>query len=74
MLLLSLDEIDRVKRINRIESWSAMEDLTNITRKTWAKTASTRRASWDVMEKLVELGARPNHLLVAMEKEQLAAA
>lgn len=66
MLLLSLDEIDRVKRVNHIESWSAMEDLTHITRKTWAKTASTRRASWDVMEALVQLGARPDRLLVRM--------
>lgn len=66
MLLLSLDEIDRVKRMNRVESWTAMEDLTHITRKTWAKTASTRRASWDVMEALVKIGARPDRLLVSM--------
>jgi hypothetical protein len=43
-----------------------MEDLTHITRKTWAKTASTRRASWDVMEALVKIGARPERLLVSM--------
>lgn len=66
MLLLSLDEIDRVKRMNHIESWSAMEDLTHITRKTWSKTANTRRASWDVMEALVKIGARPDRLLVSI--------
>lgn len=75
MLLLSLDEIDRVKRMNRVDSWTAMEDLTGITRKTWAKTASTRRASWDVMDELVKIGARPERLLVAMPAaEQHAAA
>lgn len=66
MLLLSLDEIDRVKRLNHVTSWTAMEELTDITRKTWAKTASTRRASWDVMEALVKIGARPERLLVSM--------
>lgn len=64
MVLLSLDEVDRVKRINNITSTSGFEDKTGITRKTWGKALNTRKPTMTVIEALVELGARPSKILV----------
>lgn len=74
-LLLSLDEVDRVRRLNGLHSYTALEDKTGITRKTWAKVLRSRELSTPVMEALYSLGARPNRLLVGMEIDtDLAAA
>ena len=74
-LLLSLDEVDRVRRMHGLHSQTALEDKTGITRKTWAKALKTRELSVPVMEALYGLGARPNRLLVGMEIDtDLAAA
>lgn len=73
-LLLSLDEIDRVKRMNGITSTVSFEEKTGITRKTWSKAINTRRPSIPVMEALYELGARPSRLLVGVEVETETAA
>ncbi|AKF27822.1 hypothetical protein YH66_09810 [[Brevibacterium] flavum] len=66
-LLLSLDEVDRVRRINGLQSYTALEDKTGITRKTWSKVLRTRELSTPVMEALHDLGARPSKLLVSVE-------
>lgn len=73
-LLLSLDEIDRVMRMNGIASQTGLEDKTGITRKTWATAMKTRKLSVPVMEALYELGARPNRLLVGIETDANATA
>ena len=68
-LLLSLDEVDRVRRLNGLHSYTALEDKTGITRKTWAKVLRSRELSTPVMEALHDLGARPGKLLVSIELE-----
>lgn len=73
-LLLSLDEIDRVKRLHGITSNTGLEDRTGITRKTWAKAINTRQLSIPVMEALYDLGARPDRLIVGVETPGLVAA
>ena len=73
-LLLSLDEIDRVKRLNGISTTVGFEEKTGITRKTWSKAINTRRPSVPVMEALYELGARPSRLLVGVEITPASAA
>ena len=67
MVLLSLDEVDRVKRLNNITSITGFEDKTGVSRKTWGKAINTRKPTMTVIEALVELGARPNRILVADE-------
>lgn len=67
-LLLSLDEIDRVRRMHGLNSQTALEDKTQITRKTWAKVLKTRELSVPIMEALYKLGARPSRLLVGIEE------
>lgn len=39
--LLSLDEIDRVKRLHHIASNTGLEQKTGVTRKTWSTAGST---------------------------------
>lgn len=73
-LLLSLDEIDRVMRMNGITSQTGLESKTGITRKTWAKAIKTRELSVPVMDALYELGARPSRLLVGVEADLNVAA
>lgn len=73
-LLLSLDEIDRVKRMNGITSTVGFEEKTGITRKTWSKALNTRQLSVPIMNALYELGARPSRLLVGVEVETKTAA
>lgn len=72
MFLLSLDEIDRVKRLHHITSLSSLEGKTGVTRKTWSKAMRERRPTPDVLNALASLGARPERVLIAGE-EQLEA-
>lgn len=73
-LLLSLDEIDRVKRLHGITSNTGLEEKTGITRKTWARAINTRQLSVPVMEALHALGARPDRLLVSVQSDATAQA
>lgn len=70
MFLLSLDEIDRVKRLHHITSTTGLAEKTNLSRKTWTTAISTRKPSASVLEALAALGANPSKVLVA---EALAA-
>lgn len=65
--LLSLDEIDRVKRLNHATSNTALEELTGVTRKTWGAAISTRRPTPQVLDALAQLGADPSRILVRAE-------
>lgn len=73
MYLLSLDELDRVKRANKIKSYEELEKRTGITRKTWSKAFRTREPQITVLQALSELGARPNKILVQEEATTVTA-
>lgn len=64
MFLLSLDEIDRVKRANKLRTLVDLEDATGVTRKTWRDALNTREPKPAVLQALAQLGARPNKILV----------
>ena len=72
MYLLSLDEVDWVKRMNHISSTSGLAEKTNVSRKTWTKALSTREPSALVLQALANLGARPEKILV-LEQEAFVA-
>lgn len=62
--LISLDEVDRVKRIH---GWRSTVDLarnTSVSRTTWTNALKTRRPTPDVLNALAALGARPERVLV----------
>lgn len=62
--LISLDELDRVKRANHIESIVQLADRTDLSRSTWSRMISTRKPTGDVLDALAKLGARPSKILV----------
>lgn len=63
MFLLSLDEIDRVKKLHRITSTTALAELTQLTRKTWATAINTRKPTTAILDALADLGANPARVL-----------
>lgn len=65
--LISLDELDRVKRINGLRSTSDLARKTEMGRATWTRAVNTRRPTPDILDALAQLGARPNRILVAAE-------
>ena len=67
MFLLSLDEIDRVKRLHHITSNVALAEKTNLSRKTWTVATNTRKPTPAVLEALAALGADPSKILVTTE-------
>ena len=73
MFLLSLDEIDRVKRLHQIASLTGLEDKTGVTRKTWSKAINTRRPTPEVLNALESLGARAERILVSGRDLEVAA-
>lgn len=74
MFLLSLDEIDRVKRVHRLSSLVDLERETGVTRKTWREAMNTREPKPAVLQALATLGARPNRILVSENEAGLAPA
>lgn len=70
MLLLNLNELDRVKRLNHITSNTGLAERTNLSRKTWSTATTSRRPTIAVLNALAALGADPTRLLVV---EQVAA-
>ncbi|OIR79751.1 hypothetical protein BHF83_10260 [Corynebacterium diphtheriae] len=64
MFLLSLDEIDRVKRASKLRTLVDLEDATGVTRKTWRDAFNTREPKPAVLQALAQLGARPSKILV----------
>ena len=70
--LLSLDEIDRVKRLNHIASNTALEEKTGVTRKTWSTAINTRQPTMKVLDALAQLGADPARILVRAEEPTAA--
>lgn len=74
MFLLSLNEIDRVKRLHGISSLMGLEEATGVTRKTWRAAEKTRIPNQAVLQALYNLGARADRILVAEDLEVSLAA
>lgn len=73
MFLISLDELDRVKRINRLYTAVDLANRTGLSRNTWNAAIKTRRPTPQVLNALAELGAAPDRVLVKQEPSALAA-
>lgn len=67
-LLLSLDEVDRIKRLHRIHSNLALADKAQLSRNTITRALRTREPTPMVLQALHDLGAKPDRLLVAVEQ------
>lgn len=65
--LISLDELDRVKRANNLRTVSDLAARTKMGRSTWTRAVNTRRPTPDILDALAELGARPSRILVAAD-------
>lgn len=72
--LISLDEVERVKRLNNIRSTVDLARRTGIARSTWARALSTRKPTTDVLDALANLGAKPSQVLTGEDLSELAAA
>ncbi|WP_311342554.1 XRE family transcriptional regulator [Corynebacterium riegelii] len=70
--LLSLDEIDRVKRLHHIASNTGLEQKTGVTRKTWSTAINTRQPTMKILDALAQLGADPSRVLVRAEETAAA--
>lgn len=66
-VLLSLDEIDRVKRLNKISTIDELANRVGVHRNTLRKYLRTRELDHTVINGLVSLGARPSRILVSEE-------
>lgn len=71
--LISLDELDVVKRRHHIKTISDLSEATSISRPTWTKAIKTRRPTPDVLNALADLGARPDRILVLADDQLMSA-
>ncbi len=72
--LISLDELDRVKRVNGLQTIVDLSEATAISRPTWTRAIKTRRPTPDILNALADLGARPNKVLVLDSLQDIRAA
>lgn len=70
--LISLDELDRVKRTHGLRTVVDLSEATSISRPTWTRAIKTRKPTPEVLDALAELGARPNKILVLDELSRTA--
>ncbi len=66
--LLSLDEIDRVKKINGIRTTRGLAEASGVSRNTWTTAIRDRRPTDAVIQGLMRIGANPAKILVAAEE------
>lgn len=71
--LISLDEVERVKRMHGIDSTVGLANRTDVSRSTWSRALRTRRPTPDVLDALAQLGARASHILIADSLAEAAA-
>lgn len=71
--LISLDEVERVKRIHNIKSTVELAKRTDIARSTWTRALSTRKPTPDVLDALANLGAKPSRVLICEDLSELEA-
>ena len=67
MFLLSLDEMERVKSVNGLTSFVAMEQRTGVSERTWRTAFKSRRPTPAVLDALGHLGARPDKIMIWSE-------
>ena len=72
--LISLDEIERIKRANRVYSTRELADRTGISRSTWTRVMKTRQPTDAVLQALARMGANPAQILVSEEMPATVAA
>lgn len=72
--LLSLDEIERVKRVNRIKTAVDLAAKSGVSRNTWNKALKTRKPTPQILEALAELGAMPERVLIRLTEQDLQVA
>lgn len=72
--LISLDELERVKRVNRLETAVDLAAFTKVSRNTWNKALKTRKPTPQILDALAFMGARPDRVLIALSDEDLRAA
>lgn len=65
MFLLSLDEIERVKRKHGIRGITGLADVSQMNRKTWSTAIRDRKPTPQVLDALARLGARPDRILIS---------
>lgn len=73
-VLVSLDEIDRVMRLNKVRTREQFAELLDVHRNTLRVYLRDRKIDDHFINKLVELGARPNKLLVLADLQTTEAA
>ena len=72
MFLISLDELDRVKRLNRLHTAVDLAENTDLSRNTWNTAIKTRRPTPQALEALAQLGADPARVLVRADNTAAA--
>lgn len=71
--LISLDELERVKKVHHIDSTVELSERTGVSRSTWGRVLKTRRPTGDVIQALATLGANPSRILIAEDTTTAAA-
>ena len=65
--LISLDELERVKRANGLRSITDLSRATGISRNTWSAAVGGRKPTPSILDALARLGARPERVLISDE-------
>lgn len=73
-VLISLDEVDRVRRLNHIASNAELADKIGVHRNTLSKYLKTRELDNEIINGLVRLGAKASRILVVVDKPEVTAA
>ncbi|CAB0533213.1 transcriptional regulator [Corynebacterium diphtheriae] len=68
--LISLDEVERVKKLNGIKYTSQLAERTSVSRATWTRVLGSREPTASVLNALASLGARPGRILVVDDIEE----
>ena len=71
MFFISLEELERVKRINGLRTAVDLAARTNLSRNTWNEAIKTRRPTPRVLNALADLGASPERVLIKLTDEDL---
>lgn len=73
MFLISLDELDRVKRLNHLSTAVDLANRTGLSRNTWNAAIKKRRPTPQVLDALSELGAHPDRILIKHDPNEVVA-
>lgn len=73
-VLISLDEVDRVRRLNHINSNAELADKIGVHRNTLSKYLKSRELDNEIINGLVRLGAKASKILVVVDNAENAVA